>query len=122
MANAGGDCRALERARERGLGDPKLREQISALDYDTRGGTAGEFAVTVGIAKARRRGLALVAWPRQLPPDNRGRPQGSGPSSSATRALELDVRADLEDAVGWDVVVARDRGGVAVATRPGWRH
>ena len=38
------------------LGDPKVREQVSALDYEIRGGTAGEFAAffTQDIARYRK--------------------------------------------------------------------
>ena len=40
------------------LRDPKLREQISAMDYDARGGTAGEFAHFLASEMSRYRKLA----------------------------------------------------------------
>jgi len=40
------------------LGDPKLREQISALDYDVRGGSAREFAEFLVLDIGRYRKLA----------------------------------------------------------------
>ena len=36
----------------------KVREQISALDYDIRGGTAGEFAAFVSLDISRYKHLA----------------------------------------------------------------
>ena len=36
----------------------KVREQISALDYDIRGGTAGEFAAFVSLDIIRYKRLA----------------------------------------------------------------
>jgi tripartite-type tricarboxylate transporter receptor subunit TctC len=40
------------------LRDPKVRDQISALDYDIRGGTAGEFAAFVSLDISRYKKLA----------------------------------------------------------------
>ena len=40
------------------LRDAKVREQISALDYDIRGGTAGEFAAFVSLDISRYKRLA----------------------------------------------------------------
>jgi iron(III) transport system substrate-binding protein len=47
------------------LRDAKVREQISALDYDIRGGTAGEFAAFVSLDISRYKGSPRTwAWPR----------------------------------------------------------
>src|SRR5262249_41252137 len=40
------------------LRDPKVRDQILALDYDIRGGTAGEFAAFVSLDISRYKKLA----------------------------------------------------------------
>jgi tripartite-type tricarboxylate transporter receptor subunit TctC len=40
------------------LRDPKSREQISALDYEVRGGSAGEFAAFIASEMSRYRRLA----------------------------------------------------------------
>jgi tripartite-type tricarboxylate transporter receptor subunit TctC len=40
------------------LRDPKVRDQISALDYDIRGGTAAEFAEFIARDISRYRKLA----------------------------------------------------------------
>ena len=40
------------------LRDPKVRDQISALDYDIRGGTAGEFVAFVSLDISRYKKLA----------------------------------------------------------------
>ena len=40
------------------LRDPKLREQISALDYEVRGGTAPQFADFIAVDISRYKKLA----------------------------------------------------------------
>jgi tripartite-type tricarboxylate transporter receptor subunit TctC len=40
------------------LRDPKVREQVSALDYDIRGGTTREFAEFVSSEMRRYKKLA----------------------------------------------------------------
>ncbi|MET0876363.1 MAG: tripartite tricarboxylate transporter substrate-binding protein, partial [Tardiphaga sp.] len=40
------------------LRDPKAREQVSALDYDVRGGTAREFAEFISSEMRRYKKLA----------------------------------------------------------------
>jgi hypothetical protein len=54
---SGGPANRLELANA-ALRDAKVREQISALDYDIRGGTAGEFAAFVSLDISRYKRLA----------------------------------------------------------------